>query len=510
MKTKILFKGGLWGGSITHCDIQINFPFSDCAVMSENDLDRQSRQSTLFDLPMNVLQSVCQTLIDNLWTKIAWLFLRDVISLRSTCVFFRDMINDMVLYIRYQVYNVPFIECANEMESKDEEKLMSFLRFIQTETNWRFYSFEVLLQPWEPFYITPLFGQFETLFKNSIELVRLGVGEDNYEIINELIPCLETLALKPNVKFEVHFSKNIFDLSLPNLVSHAVFSPSLGYCTSVECGRAVRMLSRYTNLKILDLSDLELKIEFLKLFPCVKALRVGHLDVSIIPSGLALPSITSLVIKKQKDDNFELLPDVISKFFSDLNDFALHVRSASELKGDFCLPNCCYMLRTSLNLFNGFKNCSYLKFLSLTCDMDTCFYDLQYGSQLFISILKIHFFVENTEHWAILFLLVSLLITEWTSLEAICVYLDESMHVFDESIPPEVKPFNIATHYLFRGRKINRACDEFVEQIEDLLRVWSDSNVKLLILGDSVWMKKSTSSYLIKQTGLPLFMTKHD
>ncbi|XP_075255457.1 uncharacterized protein LOC142348137 [Convolutriloba macropyga] len=334
-------------------------------MFSENNLLKEACPAvSLNDLPTNVLQYLCQLLIDSLWRGSGWVFLRDVMNMRSTSVYFRDVINDLVLYLPCYVCDSWLTANESKNYSKSKNDLINFLNFMKTETNWRFCSVNVLYSG-EEFNITPLLCRFEALFTNNINNVTLLVTKINYISINRLVQWLARGALKSQVKFKVTFIRSVSILENPTFVSDAVFLNSLEYSSGLESENFIRNLSSYSNLRKLDIPHLEFKIENLELFPSLTSLQVKHLVVSNYRVVKNLPCVTDLLMRKQEGFNSNLLPLVINKCFPHISYLQLGALRYSVINGDFCLPECCHMLKISLSLLQKFKDCHSVKCLRL-------------------------------------------------------------------------------------------------------------------------------------------------
>ena len=97
----------------------------------------------LLNLPLNVLEYICQLLIDNsTWLAIVpkktdFARFRDVLSLRASCTFFNDVISGMMLYLPC---GLSYLCWKN---SGDNKKLIHLTNFMKAETNWHFRSLSV-------------------------------------------------------------------------------------------------------------------------------------------------------------------------------------------------------------------------------------------------------------------------------------------------------------------------------------------------------------------------------
>ena len=466
-------------------------------MISTSDSDSQLSSVELHDLPAIVMQNICQLLIDS-GHSFAQISLRDVMALRSTCVYFRDIINDMVLFLKFHLTD-DWLKTSskNDENSIRAENMLIFLNFMQTETKWRFVSFKNALHSWEKFDNISLLRQYETLFQNKVNKVTLSISEENFSSVQHIIQWLEEKVLKSNFKFKVTFRETVLTLSNPNVVSSAVFDTCLDRHSSYECERLVQKISFYTNLKKLVMSGIEFKIENLKLFPSLESLSVGHLDFSNYKIVSAFPRITSIGFQQRHNSNLKLLSCALNKCFPRLNNLDFFAGRGCKLDGYFSLPSCCYLLSISSYLLEKFIECQSLKCVSLSHfgEIAKSYDHFEHGNQLQISVLKLNFSVRVAVDFLGLLKVMSNIVKSWNSLEVLNVWL--ITYLMGCNASPAVYSFRRdVCEWMYGGEKFE--CDEFVNQLDELRKLWIASNIQILSCGQIVWMKKSTNLSLMK------------
>ena len=467
-------------------------------MISEFDIRRNSPNPiSLCDLPGNVLQLICQLLLHNLCPENPVNSLRDVLNLRTTCVYLCEIINDMVLHLKCHFNNGWLL---NDVKSKQGINLLSFLNFMKTKTNWRFSSCESSLRSGEEVNMH-LLSQFESLFTNSLNEVTITVPKESYSTVNSLVKWLERVTVKRKASFDVTFYESVLILPDPNVVNKATFVTSSFIFSSFIPEKELQNLSCYANLRELNLPDSEIKLNDLELFPCITSLTVSHIDTSNLTRVKSPTSITALVILNQTVSNFELLPLVFKKCFPLLKYLDLKIERSVSVVADFtCFPNSCSVLSISSYMLKNFKNCSSLKCLNLLFRVytDESYYDFQYGSELQISVLKIKFCFRFPTQLLGLFETITYIINRWKYLEVISVELIRTLTSSAQSVSLDFQSFNKDVHNLFIGNQ-HFKCDEFILQLDELRKLWIASGMQMLVFGQTVWTKKTTSPCLIKQ-----------
>ena len=462
------------------------------ALMPDIEIVANSEQLSLIDMPSNVMRLACQLLIDDLGDCGSWHFLRDILSLRLTCVYIRDVINNLVLFFPCNLNH-------RWLLSSSDKNVSNFLNFMISETNWRFHSFNYRLNMWVKFDNLPLLYQYGELFSRSIGKVALVVSEENYSLINDLMQWLEAVALKIGASFEISFVDSILPLSYPSAVTkvyRAGFASPL-YVTET----LIQKFCRFTNLMQLHLPFEKFRIELLKQLPYLTSLHVLHLDFSNVQNLKTLPSITTLAVASQEVSNFNLLPGVIYECFLGLKFFHLGLERGSRAYADFShFSDSCYLLSIPTHLLTSFAGCCHLKYLSLSHDNDFDYYScFQHGSQLQVSILKISFSANLDDQLSSLFDVICNFISKWKCLQIFSIKLDRLLNYgmyISHSLPMEDQSFNKDADKFFAGEQ-NFECDQFIRQLDEMRKLWIASNIQLLIFGKTVWTKRTASSYLI-------------
>ena len=471
-------------------------------MISESDIGGNSPNPiSLCDLPGNVLQLICQLLLHNLFQENPVNSLRDVLKLRSTCVYLCEIINDMVLFLKCRFANRWLLD---DVKSKQGINLLSFLNFIKTKTNWRFFSCESSLRSGEEVNLQ-LLSQFESLFTNSLNEVTITVPKESYSTVNSVLKWLERVTVKRKASFDVTFYESVLILPNPNIVNKATFVTNrfiIGpFNSSFIPEKELRNLSFYANLRELNLPDSEIKLNDLELFPCLTSLTVTQLDPSNLTRVESPTFITALVILNQTVSHFELLPLVFKKCFPILEYLDLKIEGSASFVADFtCLPNSCSVLSISSDMLQNFKKFSSLKFLNLFYRVYTheSYYVFQYGSELQISVLKIMFCFGAPTQLLGLFETITCIIKRWKYLEVISVQLIRILTSGAQSVSLDFESFNNDVHNLFIGNQ-HFKCDEFIRQLDELRKLWIASGMQMLVFGQTVWTKKTTSPCLIKQ-----------
>ena len=450
---------------------------------SESDVSKQSDCDVLlYYLPVNVLEFICQLLIDSSSHEFHLMryvrTLRDVISLRASCTAMNDVIKDMTL----------FMPCSIESEwafHPRNHSYYAFIDFMGRETNWRFRYLQIKAKMMMPdSNLMPFLQQNENLF-GLLKNVKIwfNMEEDwNETITDVLFDWLNRVALKNAPEIEVISSLNFSILdrsmvtSLVLLRNHDRVIPD--------------QLWFYSNLRELCIYDMELQVEHLTAFPNLRKLEVNHLvksrrvhDASSIPK---FDQIKSLIICLRNSSNPEHLPDIVSSFFPSLEYF--------EFSGRLCwnhffnLPKTCNFVRTrlsSLRYFNTEENC--IKNISLYCvgDLTIPFGDIKFVSGG-VSILEVAFVDESTP--ASLTGLIERvfdLLDIFRSLEVLSI----SLSLADRSRASD--PLVMLSRGKISGYLIN-----FFQSQTELAELCRKRNLQLLILGKIALIKSARSDLL--------------
>ena len=363
---------------------------------------------------------------------------------------------------------------------------------MKFETSWRFYSFNYRIRRTKQFDNMPLLHKYESLFTKSVHQISMDLSETNYSSINNLAQWLESVAMKPKARFRVNFVGSFLPLSNPSVVTESDYEAD----TPDDLTEAMmRDLSLYTNLRELNLWR-KFPVSSLKWFPCLTSLFLRHLDCSNVTNVENLPNIAVLDIGVQENSDIELLPVAINKFFPCLEYFGLGLEKNTNVDADFsCLPTSCQFLQIPSYLLRNFANCCHLKSLYLINDGELAesFDHFQHGSQLQVKLLQVLYLYGSCRPRSSLFGIVSDLITQWKSLEVISIKMGGYTMGRGALFPP----FEFDMDDLFDGKR-NFESEEFLQQLEEMRKMWIDSNVQILIFGQTVWMKKSTNSVLLR------------
>ena len=452
---------------------------------SKNDPEEQPSQVSIFDVPPHLLQFICQLLIDFNDDDTEWLCLRDVMNLRLTCLYFRDVINDMLLLL-----NCDFV--SDFLEPSLYKDLLYFLDFMKSETNWRFSSIDCDRDlPNEPD-IFPLLLKYEKLFSRSVVNVKLQLSELNYSLVNKLNNWLVTAALTPKARVEITFVDSFPLLTNSSVVSGAVFETSKFSFEMFLSDSLLRKLSLYTNLRELDIMK-NFRIETLELFPSLTTLSVRKLYSSNTVKFREFPNIKILCIKNQKTEKLQLLAQSVEKCFSGLEYFELRLERRGEAEADFsCLSDSCKFVKIPACILQNFRNCPYIQSLCVehwgSDEVGDNF--LQCGKQLNVSFLSLDLWGGDIT-WPIFCVLLFNLMKQWKCLEVVTVTL------FSWHSRCAVLPSDIGLKKIFRSDE-SYISDDFERELDEMRKIWISSNIQILIFGQSVWMKRSTSSFLLR------------
>ena len=438
----------------------------------------------LYQLPVNVLEYICQLLIDSASTQ-ERLFhvrtLRDVMSLRASCSVLNDVIKDLVLYIRCYL--------ASEWEFLPlNYGIYAFINFMSTETNWRFKSLEIgakMMRTESD--LMPFVLQNEKVFLRSLKKVKIWLNmPDSYQTItNKFFDWLKEGVMKDNAEVEILLaSSNYSGISDCKLVTKLVVF-------SYERLNASK-LQLYSNLTELRIYGAELQVETLTAFPNLKILLVDNLVLSEPTHISTTPNfdkIRSLIIHMRETDNGESLPDIISRFFPSLVhfDFSGYLRSVDF----YNLPKSCISVRTSLEYLhyfhekNSIENIALYSVRELT-SMNKKLMLVPPG----ISVLDITLSDKNlVSTLSQLTELISDILKIFRSLEVLSIWLS-----FGDKSAAE-----ISLQKLFCGG-IHREGMTSLFQFE---LEWGEfclgSKLQLLVLGQTVLMKKTASYALLRR-----------
>ena len=446
---------------------------------SESDVGKQSDCDVLlYNLPVNVLEFICQLLIDSS-SQCHVRTLRDVMSLRASCRAMNDVIKEMMLYM----------PCSIESEwafYPRNHSYYAFIDFMGSETNWRFRYLQIEAKMMMPdSNLMPFLQQNENLFgllKNV--KIWLNMADWNETISDVLFDWLKKVALKNAPEIDISFPSLNFPISDRSMVTRIVLFTNDDRVIPDQ-------LWLYSNLRELCVYDMELQVEHLTALPNLRKLEVDNLVISRTVHGASsipkFDQIKSLIICLRNNSNPEHLPDIVSSYFPSLEYFEF----SSDLFRNlfFKLPMSCNFVRTrlsSLRYFNTGKNC--IKNISLDCvgNLTIPIVDIKIVSDG-VSVLKVDFDDEHTP-------------ASLTSLiERVFDLLDifRSLEVLSISLLFADKSRASDPLVMLSKGEISDYLTNFLQSQTELAELCRKRNLQMLILGKTALIK-STRSDLLK------------
>ena len=458
-------------------------------------------QICLYDLPTNILQFICQLLINNRrFSKHVGDFrilLNDVMNLRATCVSLCDVTMQMFLYLPCEI-------SPDWLISPRNKNLNNFLDFIKRKTSWRFYTlkFEKILLRTE-FDVMALLHRNEKLFYRSIIKVMLEVPQYNCSSVNNLIQWLKRVALKQNSKIEVQFENSVSVITEPSLVSKLVLAGNKSPKIRNIGENIFRNISLYSNLRELVLESMKFGLENLEFFPFLSLLSVGDLEYSKFENGQKMPffpNIKIVAIHNSNKVNGDTLNRVINESFPYLENFEFDNYFENDHVLFSRLPSSCYILNTTSCLLPNFINCKQIKYLSLDDHSpiivaSDCIDGLGELGKMQISVLKIKFWCDFRLLSEVMEIVINI-ITNAKHLEALSI--DSSKIIDGDLFRHSTITVENDIAKLFEGDK-NFDSIEFLRQQVEMRKRCSESNIQIIILGSTVLAKKSASSVLFSR-----------
>ena len=451
---------------------------------SEISTGKKSKFSILlYNLPDNVLENICQLLIDDASSQECLghvRTLRDVMSLRASCSRFNDVIKEMDL-------KLPCSVTSDWENLPTNQNYFNFIDFMRTETNRRFRSLHIKAKMMmKDNDLIPFFHQNENLFYKSLTEVKVWLNMASYyeTITDVLFDWLKRVAMKSDTNVELYFSTLNFNISEPEVVTTLVVN-------EIEDGEIPSQLWRYSNLTELRLCDAELQVESLTNFPNLRVLEVENLymsEKSTDSSSSKFTTMKSLIIGSKRTINAAQLPVIISMFFPCL----VYFEFSGYLNAvDFSsLPRSCIFLRTRLTYLRYFAKSSYIRNLWLHYDGELAPLrtDIDPAS-LELSVLKVSF--ENSRIPLCsrdLRARIIHLLKMFKSVEVLSISLSFGRNSKAKFPLKKLDWGEIDSNFLTTSFR-------FPAELKKLCR---ESNLQLLILGKTALMKKSTGSDLLK------------
>ena len=169
---------------------------------SESDsVERKRLQNVLLQLPVHLLELICQLLIDNaerVGDRLHFRALLDVMRLRASCSILNDVIKSMILFM-------PCYVTDQWTKYLRDRNFCTFIKFMKKATNWQFRSVEFQAEILEKRCdILPFCKQNEKLFQNSLRDVKvcLNMPVEHRTLENDLFRWLKSVALKSGAKVE--------------------------------------------------------------------------------------------------------------------------------------------------------------------------------------------------------------------------------------------------------------------------------------------------------------------
>ena len=268
----------------------------------------------------------------------------------------------MRLYLPFTVHRDLFMGQRNK-------NVCTFLNFLRSETNWKIKSFTIQCGLLEVEELLPFFLQNEELCLTSVKKMQLVYAGRacNEKRFDTLFIWLEKVVLDNRAKVIVIFSREIFPVPIPKIVSKLKRETS--YWNGHEIG--VENIPSYCNLTSLLLDNVGLDIETLSNFTCLKKLSVGSLNASVVINASKLsilPTVKVLKINILKTYDAELLPLIMKKCFPCLTSFEIFKPGIDDefLKmGLILLPRSCTFLKTDISLLPFFAKCTCIQNLSV-------------------------------------------------------------------------------------------------------------------------------------------------
>ena len=464
----------------------------------KNNLKEESAHLLLHDLPTNVLGLICQLVIDNsLQQRFDQSFrssFRGLMRLRSTCLCLNAIICDLNL-------RLPCAVTSDWLLSSGNQSLSDFLAFMRT-TCWRFRYVRIKAEVFSgKCDIMSLFHENERLFRKSIDTLLLHVPDTNSVLVDNLIIWLKINALRMRCTFEIFLRESSVILSESKLVSRVTF---IDIENNQLRAHNVKMLGFCFNLTELVLPYLDISIENLKSFLHLKFLCVGDLDISMLimeKNCTSIPNIKTLIIQNSKRNNYEFLPRVIRQYFPRLEYFEIfddEFVDNDEVVDFSGLPSSCKSLKTEFDLFQSFKNCDFIKNLSLkdyALELDNSNVSKNLCStNSQVSVLQIKF-VSNFPTNVIR--IIANIIGNLKNLEVLRVSVSSSPYPVSDIESQFTSEYEKTLLKLEEGMYDSDSISFLRQQF--LVEETDKRNLKLLILGQTAFMDKSASANLLRR-----------
>ena len=423
----------------------------------------------LYDLPKNVLEIICQLLID--YASVCPL--RDVMRLRASCSTLNDVIKDMVIYMPCYIPDRDNVGLLSQTPN-----YFNFIDFMRTETNWHFRSLAIDAKKIRDNDLIPFFEQNAKLFLKSLKNVEiLYIIPDYYEpITDELLCWLNRFALRDNADVQIRIDTSNFAILRTELVTK-VFVGMIE-----EEGPYPVQLFGFSNLTELSL-NYELEVEKLRAFPNLKRLNVYNLIHSNVNNTSRVPkfeTIKSLIIFPPRTINAEQLPSIITNFLPCLVYFFYGGSESVEFPS---LPGTCQFLHINLSSLRYFAKNKHIKNMDILFDVDLAS-------------------VRNHLNFAFAFCEVSVLrITLGATLNELVALISDIFMIFRslEVLSLSLCDAKDASIKKLLEGDLDVDLQNFLRFQTELGELCNDSNLQLLVLGKTALMRKSASPALLKK-----------
>ena len=178
--------------------------------------------TSILDLPENVLEFICRLLANSPEIQdIFPYYLYDLLAFRSCCVYFNNVVKNLILLLNCQIIFEWFVAPQNE-------SLLKLLDFVKNDTNWCIKYLRIESQSILADYdVLSFLQQNEDLLHKNVEKLLLAIPEYNQTSVDKCLKVfdwLERFALTTTSSVSLIVSKSsIVSCVNPQLVSEIFF-----------------------------------------------------------------------------------------------------------------------------------------------------------------------------------------------------------------------------------------------------------------------------------------------
>ena len=338
-----------------------------------------SSEVSLFSLPLEIIQIICQNLIDS---EIASRFfgrgLSHLLNLRTTCAYMNNVVLNIPLNLKFQL--------SSSSIPSQNSGLYSLIEFMASETMWRVST--LILNDSSPNLnsskqLIGFLGNFGQIFEASLKSVTLNYAQ-SVCFADELLSFLNKFAFTNRTVVTIRYSLGTTDSESSDI------QPYRDYVRDVIIARRAQssicipsLIQTFANVRVLTLTcPLILSLTVLSSLKYLQCLtfKISVIIDEISSYGVSLESVQKLEMDLhafRRKDVPNLSMDFIPKHFPNLRYFRLSSCIPTTFNFEvensvaICLPDSCESLHVhSQNVLSYFGKAKIRNLSLLSADVD--------------------------------------------------------------------------------------------------------------------------------------------